>query len=124
MEPETMVVLATYESVDLAQANASSLVAHGLGATVEPSDEPPVERSVEPPDAGGGGQWALRVLADDAVRARELLGLPEVARDQTDEGEELTRSVRSVLIPVLVGLSVLIIVPLVAFFVSFKLSGG
>jgi hypothetical protein len=116
MEPETMVVLATYESADVAQARASSLVERGLGATIEPAD----------PGSGGpnGASWALRVLPDDATRAREVLGLPEVSLDEADEDEELTQSVRSVLIPVLLGIVVLVVVPLVAFFVSFKLSGG
>jgi hypothetical protein len=110
MEPDPMAVVATYETADDAKSQASSLVEHGLGATVEQS---------------GDGRWTVAVLPGDRSRARELLGLPESPGDDLDDdGDELTRSVRSMLVPVLVGVGVLFLVPLIAFFVSYKLSGG
>ncbi len=110
MEPETMAVVATYESPDEAKSNAASLVQQGLGAAVE---------------AAGDGQWTVTVLPGDRSRARELLGIPETPGEAgDDDSDELTRSVRTMLVPVLVGIMVLILVPLIAFFVSFKLSGG
>ena len=109
MEPETMAVVVNYDTEADANANAASLVEHGLGAAVEANDD---------------GGWAVTVLPADRARAAELLGLPGPEDATADDSEELTRSVRSMLVPVLVGIAVLILVPLIAFFVSFKLSGG
>ena len=66
------------------------------------------------------------MLPDDRTRARELLGVPDTPGDEDDEDDshELTQGVRSVLLPVLIGIAALIVVPIVAFFVSYKLSGG
>jgi len=107
-----MIVVERYASADQARRMAASLVERGVGATVEPasSDGEPAE------------QWAVTVMPDDRARARELLGLAGVPDDEPDE--ELARSVRSVLVPVLIGIVVLVTVPLIAFFVSYKLSGG
>ncbi len=63
------------------------------------------------------------MLPTDADRAREMLGIA-VTTLRDGDASELTRETRSVLIPVLVGAVVLLVVPLIAFFVTFKLSGG
>jgi hypothetical protein len=110
MEPETMAVVVTYPTAEVANSNAAALVEHGLGAAVEATDD---------------GAWAVTVLPDDRTRARELLGVPDPpSEDAEDDSDELTQGVRSFLLPVLIGISVLIVVPIVAFFVSYKLSGG
>ena len=114
MEPQPMIVVDRYESVDVARRTAASLVERGVGATVEP---------VTPDEPDATERWAVTVMPDDRSRARELLGLRDDHVD-ADHDEQLTRSVRSVLIPVLVGAVVLLTVPLLAFLVSYKLSGG
>jgi len=115
MQPEPMIVVDRYPTADEARQHAAALVERGVGATVEPFE----------PDEGGGGpdEWVVTVMPDDRARARELLGLAPDGLP-VDETDELTRSVRTVLVPVLLGLVVLVTVPLLAFFVSFKLSGG
>ena len=110
-----MIVVERYASADQARRMAASLVERGVGATVEPASSGEGDQTE---------QWAVTVMPDDRARARELLGLDH--GDGPDDGreEELTRSVRAMLLPVLVGIVVLITVPLIAFFVSYKLSGG
>jgi hypothetical protein len=114
MEPQPMIVVNRYDSVDVARRTAASLVERGLGATVEP---------ITPSEPGAIERWAVTVMPGDRSRARELLGLrdDDPEHDQTDE---LARSVRGILVPVLIGVVVLVAVPLLAFLLSFKLSGG
>ncbi|HVN50246.1 MAG TPA: hypothetical protein VMT43_02375 [Acidimicrobiales bacterium] len=126
MEPAPMIVVERYASADEARRMAASLVERGVGATVEPVEP---TGPVEP--AGPAGidpvpQWAVTVMPDDRARARELLGLPPDAgpSEDGDDAGGLTRSVRGMLLPVLIAIVVLVTVPLIAFFVSFKLSGG
>jgi hypothetical protein len=104
-----MTALQTYPSTEDAERAAASLVEHGMGATV---------------GLDSSGQWEVSVLADDATRARQLLGVAEPVVSDDENEAELTAHTRSVLLPVLVGAAVLVIVPLIAFFVTFKLSGG
>jgi hypothetical protein len=114
MDPDTMTVLAWYPEEGRARDLARQLVGQGIGATVEPG-----------PDPGAAPTWGVAVLAADQTRAREVLGLPEPARtDGVGEGDELRSGARQLWLPVLLAVGALVLVPLVAFFVSFKLSGG
>ena len=111
-----MTVLAWYDDATDARRAAAGLVENGLGAVLDESD---------PPRTG------LAVLPPDAVRARELLGLEAVTTtsddgapaDDADEAELRAMS-RTWLIPVLIFGVALIVVPLVAFYLPFRLQGG
>lgn len=102
-----MVVLEWFDAPGDASQAASMLVENGVGAVLD-QDSP--------------SRTGLAVLGSDAERARQILGLadpgPMVGED------ELKSMNRSWLVPVLVFCAVMLVVPLVAFFVSFKLSGG
>jgi len=107
-EPQSdLIVIEWFDDPDAANRSAATLVEHGVGAVLD---------DTHPPRTG------VAVLGDDASRARELLGLVEVD-DHPDEVELRTVS-RSWLIPALIFAAALVLVPLIAFFVSFKLAGG
>jgi hypothetical protein len=106
VEPE-MTVIEWFDALDDANQAAAALVEHGVGAILETGS---------PPRTG------LAVLADDAAWARQVLGLE--AEGNASDSDELRRMSRGWLVPVLVFGLVLILLPLLAFFVSFKLSGG
>jgi hypothetical protein len=109
VEPTGMTIIEQYPTAEAAQTQAAFLVERGVGATVE----------TDP----GSGQPALAVLDDDAERAREVLGLALVERHDPSE-TELVSANRAWLIPVvLIGLA-LLVVPIIAFFVAFKVAGG
>jgi hypothetical protein len=108
-----MTILAWYDDTTDARSAAAGLVENGLGAVLDDS---------QPPRTG------VAVLSSDAVRARELLGLEPVtvvgADGEEAEEAELRTMGRSWLVPVLVFAVALVVIPLVAFFVTFKLQGG
>jgi hypothetical protein len=109
MEPTGMSIIERYESLEVAQAQAAYLVEHGVGATIETD--------------GGTGAHGLAVLSADQGRARQLLGLAELDPLEATE-TDLIRANRPWLVPVLlIGLA-LFVIPVVAFFLAFKLSGG
>ncbi len=110
METDGLRVLQWYSSADDAQRAAGALVEHGIGAAVERA----------PDDA----QFGVALLPGDLDRGRQILGLPEENPAEADGDAQLRNSMRTVLIPVLLAAAVLVVVPLVAFFISFKLSGG
>jgi hypothetical protein len=105
-EPE-MTVVEWFDAVDDASRAAASLVENGVGAVLEHGS---------PPRTG------LAVLAGDATRARQVLGLESIVDEPDDD--ELKRMGRGWLVPVLVFGLAMILVPLLAFFLSYKLSGG
>jgi hypothetical protein len=108
METEGMTTVATYGAEDAARDAAASLVSHGVGATVEP----------------GGYGFCVAVLDSDLPRAHQVLGIePPPAQTEVSEAE-MTRSMRVWLVPVLLLGTALLVVPVIAFLVSFKLSGG
>jgi hypothetical protein len=107
-----LTTVATYPTEDAARDAAAALVAHGVGATVEPVSEVL--------QAG----YHVDVLDSDSVRAHHLLGLELTAQHHEAEQEEMARSMRQWLLPVLAVAVVLVLVPVIAFLVSFKLSGG
>ncbi|WP_208026952.1 hypothetical protein [Rhabdothermincola sediminis] len=95
-----------------ARRAVESLVGHGIGATWEPT---PV------PDPDTGRQtFTLLVVPGDGSRAREILGLPPVAGEQVTGRRKLPQWAYVVGIFV----AALIILPTIAFFVSYKLAGG
>jgi len=106
VEPE-MTVVEWFDALDDANRAAASLVEHGVGAVLEQGS---------PPRTG------VAVLVGDASRARQVLGLE--AEAETFESDELKEMSRTWLIPVLIFAVAIVVVPLVAFLLSFKLSGG
>ncbi len=121
-----MNVLQWYATDELARQAAATLVAHGVGADVqtEPQSVDLATAGLDSQVTHDGARFGVAVLADDDRRAREILGLPSAEEVLGDRDDEITRSMRSMLIPVLVAIAVLIVVPLLAFFISFKLAGG
>jgi hypothetical protein len=124
--PDGMNVLQWYATEDEARRAAALLIERGIGADVE-NEPAAAELAVEGIDSAvthDGARFGVAVLAHDDVRAREILGLPDAATVLGDTPEELTRTVRSMLVPVLIAAAVLIVVPLLAFFITVKVSGG
>ena len=103
-----MTVIEQYPTAQAAQGQAAFLVERGVGATVE-NDE--------------SGAFQIAVLEDDAERAREVLGLVDAERDEPTE-VELIGAARPWLVPVLLVGVALCVIPILAFLVTFKLSGG
>ncbi len=121
-----MDVLQWYGTKREAHAAAATLIERGVGADVEiePASVDLAAEGIDSQVSHDGARFGVAVLAEDFRRAREVLGLPDAAEVLGDRDDEITRSVRSMWIPVLVAIAVLIVVPLLAFFVTFKLSGG
>jgi hypothetical protein len=110
MELDDMTIIEHYPTVQAAEGQAAYLVERGVGAAVGAPDD--------------SGSFGLSVLSDDAERAREVLGLTEVVEREEPTQIELIGSARPLLIPVLlIGLA-MVVIPIVAFLVTFKLSGG
>ena len=105
--PPDLIVLEWFDALGDASQAASMLVENGVGAVLD-QDSPP--------------RTGLAVLGSDAERARQILGLADP--EPTGDEDELKSMNRSWLVPVLVFCAVMVVVPLVAFFMSFKLSGG
>ncbi len=96
-------VAASYSSEEEARQAAARLLLKGMGAATEPG-----------PDG-----FCVMVVPGQGAQAAEILG---VTRDQVADEPERTRSQ---VVPVLLIFgAAMIILPLVAFFVSYKLSGG
>jgi hypothetical protein len=102
-----MVVIEWFDAPTDASRAAATLVENGVGAVLD-DDSPP--------------RTGLAVLGSDAVRARQILGLSEP--DTPAHEDELKAMNRSWLVPVLIFGVALVTIPLIAFFLSFKLSGG
>ena len=99
-------VAARYATQDDARRAVETLILRGLGAMSEPDE-----------DAGAG--FAVLVVPGQTAQAAEILGLP------VEHPPEPPRRGRPQLLWVLVIFgAALIILPALAFFVSFKLSGG
>jgi len=109
---QTMTEIERHTVESDARARAASLVSQGIGAEVD-----------RQADAFPQGAYVVSVLATDARRARQVLGLEEQTDHDMDEAE-LTRSVRPWLIPALIIAAAFIIVPIAAFYITFKLQGG
>jgi hypothetical protein len=65
----------------------------------------------------------VAVLAGQAMRARQILGIEEPTAEAVDE-QTLARSNRAMLVRVMLVGAVFIFVPLAAFWITFKLQGG
>ena len=105
-EREEMTVVEVLAGTAEANDRAASLVANGIGAEVRP----------------GNQGFEVVVLAGEVVRARQILGIEE-PEEPADE-EELARSSRGLLVRVLLVAAVFVILPLAAFWITFKVSGG
>jgi hypothetical protein len=121
-----MNVLQWYATEAEARQAAATLIERGVGADVEsePASSELAAEGIDSAVTHDGARHAVAVLAHDDRRAREILGLPDAATVLGDRDDEITRTVRSMLIPVLVAAAVLIAVPLLAFFITFKVTGG
>jgi|KBSMisStaDraftv2_1062788.scaffolds.fasta_scaffold486570_2 hypothetical protein len=108
MEHGQMTIIERYETQQAADGQASFLVERGVGAAVEPD---------------GNGSFGLAVLDEDASRAREIIGLVEPEANEPSE-VDLIGAARPWLIPVLLIGVAMFVIPVVAFLVTFKLSGG
>ena len=111
---QTMMEIERHTLESDARARAASLVSQGIGADVD-----------RQADAFPEGAYVVTVLPADAVRARQVLGLQEPPTDDDELDEaELTRSVRGWLIPVLALAAAFVIIPIAAFYITYKLQGG
>ncbi len=110
-KPEVVVdyeIVARYHVEDDANAAAETLVVRGLGAMVEARTD-------------HEAAFTLVVVPGEADRARALLGLPAV----DDDDEPLRPPSKSNLFWIgAIFIAAMVILPALAFFVSFKLSGG
>ncbi len=127
LEPTSdgMNVLQWYPTEAEARAAAGMLLERGVVADVEtePDSVELAAEGIESEVTHDGARHGVAVRPVDDVRARQILGLPEAGELGAD-GEEEVGTMRAMLIPVLVAMAVLVTVPLLAFFISFKLSGG
>ena len=114
--PEPLTVIAVYRAPEAADQAAKTLVAEGIGSVVDPIADPPAD--------GTDRSIGVAVVAVDVDRARRVLGIEPPDDSDEPDAEQLRREGRSMLIPVLlIGLA-MVLIPLVAFFISFKASGG
>lgn len=99
-------VVARYHVEDEANHAVEDLLLRGVGAMVErqPHEAP----------------FALLVVDGAGDRAREVLGLPAVASDEPPRTKDRSQWLWVLLIFV----AAMIVLPVIAFFVSYKLSGG
>jgi hypothetical protein len=105
---EPLAEVARFDSADEARRAAEKLVMRGVGVVTEPRDEP---------DPG----FAILVVPEVSPQAAEILGLsPE--RVATTEALPPRRP-QLLMILAVFGVA-LVVLPLLAFFLSFKLSGG
>jgi hypothetical protein len=104
-----MRIIDHHDSLEAAESQAAYLVERGVGATVEPD--------------GATGSHGVAVLSGDVSRAREVLGLDQVESQDLTETELISAN-RPWLVPVLMIALALFIIPVVAFFFAFKISGG
>lgn len=101
-------IVARYHGAPEAETAAEQLVLRGMGAMAEHRADHEAEHVVV-------------VVAGDAVRAREILGI--APPDEADQ--PITRPPKtSGFWIAAVFLAAMILLPLIAFYVSFKLSGG
>jgi hypothetical protein len=109
-------IAARYETDDAARQAVESLTVRGVGATWE-------ERATT--DGSSTANYAVLVVPGDASRAREILGVGTVSEDTATTASSPADARRRQLFWVLVVFGIaMIVVPAIAFYVTFKLSGG
>lgn len=108
---EPAVQFATEEE---ARTAVEMLLLRGLGATYEPADAPAA--------AGLPIGFYVVVAEGEAPRARQILEVPEPEPEPGDP--QARKKVPQWVYVVLVFGVAMIVVPLIAFYVSFKLAGG
>jgi hypothetical protein len=124
---DDLVQIAGYPSLDVANATVEDLLLHGIGATVGGPYEPGatgfgVDASVglDPAEQ----PYSVLVVATDRLRAREILGLVDDREQELVAVERARTSAPSLRILVPVVLVAFILIPVAAFYLSFKASGG
>jgi hypothetical protein len=99
-------IVARYEVDQEARQAVEALTLRGIGAMSEQQAHPQAP-------------FVVLVVPGETNRAREILGLPAVANSESEPSRR-----PQVIWIAGVFVAALIILPLIAFFVSFKLSGG
>jgi hypothetical protein len=102
---------ATYGTEPEVRAAVETLTMRGIGATWEPSGD-------------GPSAYHLVVVEGAAVRARAVLGVAEPEPDAAGMVERRWRERPQWLYAVFIVLGALVVIPLVAFYLSYKLAGG
>lgn len=105
-----------YATEDEARAAAETLVLRGIGASWEEADEPPAE--------GMPAGYFVVVADGEATRAREVLGVPEPEPSAEALAARAKRGRPQWLYVGGIFLVAMIVIPVIAFYVSFKLAGG
>ncbi|MEJ5256440.1 MAG: hypothetical protein WHS89_13935 [Acidimicrobiales bacterium] len=105
--------IARFGTEDEVREVVATLVERGIGATWEPTPVPDPET--------GMSTFTLLVVPGDGARARELLGL---APGGDDEPTGRWRRLPQWAYLLAIFVAALIIIPAIAFFVSYKLAGG
>ena len=103
---EPLAVAARYDTEEEARRAVETLILRGVGAMSEQRDEP-------------GPPHVVLVVPGETRHASEILGLPDLGEPEP----EPVRRPQLVWILAIFG-AALIILPLLAFFLSFKLAGG
>lgn len=109
-ESERFEVAVRYPSQRLARQAVENLTIHGIGALDE----------VMEGETEDEARFAVLVVPDEVERARELLGVA----GSEDAEAPLPRQGWSTVTVLLIFAAALVIVPLLAFFISYKLFGG
>jgi hypothetical protein len=105
--------IATYPTEREAREAVEALTMRGIGATWQPSEGEAT--SDRPPS------FDLLVVQGDGVRACQVLGLPEPDEPDAEEGRA---AIPDWVWVAAIFLAALIILPALAFFVTYRLSGG
>lgn len=103
---EPLAVAARYDTAEQAREAAETLILRGIGAMTEV-------------EGGPEGSHAVMVVPAQTGKAREILGLA----DETEPAPEPPKRRQLAYVLAIFGVA-LIVLPLLAFFVSYKLAGG
>ena len=118
VEVQPMAVLVSYPTRDEAIDNARLLVEHGVGANVVPVPADELE------DDGPQAAYRIEVLPIDVHRAERALGIVEVPEDEIYDPENPPKLEKGP-VPwktlILVWIAAMVIVPGLAFLISFNM---
>lgn len=131
---DDMRVVARFDSQDEAAAAAKLLTRHGIGSLVEtghvsestsgPAPGPVEQDRDETGPVGGEASYSVLVVLDDLARACEMLGVEPPEGLDEELAQRRRRRFPDWVYVVAIFVVALITLPLVAYFVAFKASGG